>query len=153
MLKGLKVIQRYNIAGLLPDKGGLHTQLLVQKLREKLLMDADEVTELGMTTGVIDNECGNPVQNIGTESEPEYYCLVCDKIVEDVKGSPGQTVWDDAKDLGLDLDLKKAERSLFVQVFSDLDEKEEITPQHIAIWNLMADAYPSSFRRDEEDDE
>ena len=153
MLKCLKVIQRYNIAGLLPDKGGLHTQLLVQKLREKLLMDADEVTELGMTTGVIHEECGNPVQNTGTESEPEYYCLVCDKKVEDVKGSPGKTVWDDAKDLGLDLDLKKAERSLFVQVFSDLDEKEEITPQHIAIWNLMADAYPSSFRRDEEDDE
>ena len=153
MLKGLKVLDRYNLAGMLPEKGGLHTQLIVQKMKEKLLIDADEMEALGMVTGFIHEECGNPVENRGTEDKPEYYCLVCDKIVEDTKGLPNQTIWSQEADVGKDIDLKKAERGIFVNVFASLDKNEEVTPQHVAVWNMLAEAYPSAFNRDEDEDE
>jgi len=153
MLKGLKVLDRWNLVSLLPEKGGLHTQLIVQKLREKLLMDADEVEELGLTTGVIHEECGNPVQNIGSESEPKYHCLVCDKVITDTKGSPGQTIWNAAKDVGVDIELKKAERGIFIEVFAELDKGGEVTPQHVAVWNLLEKGYPKAFTPPDNDDE
>jgi len=153
MLKGLTVVDRYNLAGMLPEKGGLHTQLIVQKMKEKLLIDADEMEELGMVTGVIHEECGNPVETRGTEDEPEYYCLVCNKVVEDTKGLPGRTIWNQAADVGKDIDLKKAERGIFIEAFASLDKKEEITPEHIAVWNLLSKAYPAAFNRDEDEDD
>ena len=131
----------------------MHTQLIVQKLREKLLIDASEMDALGMITGVIHEECGSPVENRGTAEKPSYYCLVCDKIVEDTKGMADRTIWNQAADVGVDIDLKKAERSIFVQVFTSLDKDEEVTPQHVAVWNLLAEAYPAAFNRDEDEDE
>ena len=65
----MNVLQRWNLVSVLPEKGGLHTQLIVQKLREKLLIDSDEMEALGMITGIIHEECGSPVENRGTEDE------------------------------------------------------------------------------------
>ena len=153
MLHDLKVLDRWNLISLLPDKGGLHTQLIVQKLREKLMVDSEEMERLNMTTGVIHEACGNPVENRGDDDNPEYYCLVCDRVVEDVKGQPGRTIWNQAADVGKEIDLKKAERGIFIEVFTELDKQGEITPQHVAIWTMLAEAYPKSFTPPSEDDD
>jgi len=153
MLKGLKVLDRWNLVSLLPDKGNLHTQLIVDNLRKKLLIDADEMEALGMVTGIIHEECGNPVENKGTENEPEYYCLVCDRVVDDTKGMENRTLWNQAADVGVDIELRKAERSIYVQVFAKLDKDEDITPQHVAVWNLLTEGYPKAFTAPDEDDE
>jgi len=153
MLKELHVLDRWNLVSLLPEKGGLHTQLIVQKLREKLLINADEMEALNMITGIVHEECGSPVENRGTAEEPEYYCLVCDKIVEDTKGMADRTIWNQAADVGVDIELKKAERGIFIEVFASLDKGEEVTPQHVAVWNLLAKGYPKAFTPPDDDDE
>ena len=153
MLKGMKVIDRYNLASMLPEKGGLHTQLIVQKLREKLLMNADEVEALGMTTGVVHIECGNPVQNKGTEEDPKYYCLMCNDFVEDVRGKPGHTIWNQDADVGVDIELKKAERGVLIQAFAELDKEEDVSAAHAVLWNMLAAGYPKAFTPPEDDEE
>ena len=149
----MNVLQRWNLVSVLPEKGGLHTQLIVQKLREKLLISADEMESLEMITGIIHEECGSPVENRGTEDEPSYYCIVCNKIVENVKGQKDRTIWNQAADVGVDVDLKKAERGILIEVFNKLDKDGDITPQHVAIWSMLAEAYPKAFNAPDDDDE
>jgi len=157
MLKGLRVLDRWNLVSLLPERGNLHTQLIIDNLRRKLLIDADEMEALGMVTGVIHEECGNPVEIRGDDDNQEYYCLVCDKVVENTKGLPNRTIWNQVADVGVDVELKKAERGIYVNVFAGLDKNEEVTPQHVSVWNLLAESYPKAFTapddEDEEDDE
>jgi len=153
MMKNLKVLDRWNLVSLLPEKGGLHTQLIVDNLRRKLLIDADEMEALGMVTGVVHEECGSPVENRGDEENPEYYCLVCNKIITDTKGMPNRTIWNQAADAGVDIELKKAERGIYIEVFAGLDKNEEITPQHIAVWKLLSESYPKAFPEPDDDED
>jgi len=149
----MNVIQRWNMVSILPEKGGLHTQLIVQRLREKLLVSAEEMEELQMVTGVIHEECGSPVENRGDEDNPEYYCLVCNRVVTDTKGLADRTIWNQAADTGKIVDLKKAERGILIEVFNKLDKDDEITPQHVAVWTMLSEAYPKAFTAPDDEDE
>ena len=148
----LHVLERWNLVSLLPEKGNLHTQLIVDNLRKKLLVSAEEMEELQMFTGVVHEECGSPVDNRGTEDEPEYFCLVCDRIVTDTKGLADRTIWSQEADVGKEVELKKAERGIFIEMFTQLDKADEVTPQHIAVWNMLAEAYPKAFTAPDEDE-
>lgn len=149
----LKVMERWNLVTLLPEKANLATSLIVDDLRRKLLVDADEMEELGMTTGVVCAECDSPVENRGTPEEPHYYCIICDKFVEDTKGLADRTIWSQAADVGKEVELNKAERSIFIAAFNKLDEADAIEPQHVAAWKMLAEAYPKAFRKPVEDDD
>jgi len=153
MLVGMKVLDRWNLVSLLPEKGNLATQLIVDNLRTKLLIDASEMESLGMVTGVVHEECGNPVDNRGDEDNPEYFCVVCNEIVTDTKGMANRTLWNQAADIGVDIDLKKAERGIFIEAFASLDKGEEVTPQHVAVWKILSEGYPKAFAAPDEDED
>ena len=38
-------------------------------------------------------------------------------------------------------------------MFNKLDKDDEITPQHVAVWSMLAEAYPKAFNAPDEDDE
>jgi len=149
----MKVLDRWALVTLLPEKGNLHTQLIVDDLRKKLLVSAEEMEELQMVTGVVCGECGSPVENRGTPEKPEHYCLVCDKIVENVKGMADRTIWSQEADKGREIELRKAERGILIEVFNKLDKDDEITPQHVAVWSMLAEAYPKAFNAPDEDED
>ena len=147
----MKVLDRWALVTLLPEKGNLHTQLIVDDLRKKLLMDADEQEALNMITGVVCNKCNAPVENRGEEDAPHYYCLVCDEFVDDTRGLENRTIWSQEADIGKEIKFNKAERGIFIQVFTSLDKDDAIEPQHVAIWKMLEKEYPSSFRNPESD--
>jgi len=152
----MKVLDRWALVTLLPEKGNLATQLIVDDLRKKLLMNAEEQEELQMTTGVVCNKCNAPVENRGDAENPSYYCLVCDEFVDDTRGLENRTVWSQEADEGKEIKFNKAERSIFIQVFTSLDKNDAIEPQHVAIWKMLAAEYPKSFtppNGDDDDDE
>ena len=149
----LKVMDRWLLVNLLPEKANLATSLIVDDLRRKLLLSAEEQEELGMVIGVVCGECGSPVENRGTEEDPEYYCVVCGDFVDNTKGVEGRTVWNTAADIGKDVEFNKAERGIFIQAFSALDKNDAVEPQHVALWKMLSAAYPESFTRPESEDD
>jgi len=149
----MKVMDRWSMVSILPEKGGLHTQLIVDNLRKKLLVDADEMAALNMKTGVVCNKCNSPVENRGDEANPEYYCLVCNDVVTDISGLENRTIWSQEADVGKEIELKKAERGIFIEVFNKLDKEGEVTPQHVAVWNMLAESYPKAFTAPDDEDE
>lgn len=152
----LHVLERWSLVTLLPEKANLATSLIIDDLRKKLLVSAEEMEDLGMTTGVVCAECDSPVEDRGTPEEPHYYCIICDKFVDNTKGIADRTIWSQAADVGKTVELNKAERGIFISAFSALDKNDAIEPQHVAVWKMLAEAYPKAFNKpveDEDDDE
>jgi len=139
----LRVMERWVGLQLLPPEGNLATMLIVNKLRKKLGISEEEMEELHMITGVICDKCGNPVENRGTEAKPEYYCLVCNDFV-DTKGVPNQTIWNQAADIGKDIEFTKAERGIFIAAIGKADTDKAITPAQAAFWEQFIEAYPGA---------
>ena len=149
----MKVLDRWALVTLLPEKGNLQTQLIVDDLKRKLLMSAEEQEELNMITGIVHEKCGSPVENRGAEEDPEYYCLVCDSVVTDTKGMANRTLWSQAADVGKEIELNKAERGILIQAFTTLDKNDAIEQQHVATWKMLAEAYPKSFTKPDDDED
>jgi len=137
----------------MPEKGNLQTQLIVDDLKRKLLMSAEEQEELNMVTGVVCNKCNAPVENRGDEENPNYFCLVCNEFVDDTRGLENRTIWSQEMDKGKEIELNKAERGILIQAFATLDKNDAVEPQHIATWKMLSEAYPKSFNKPVDDDD
>jgi len=152
----MKVMDRWSLVSLLPGKGDLAEGFLVDKMKEKLLINAEEMEELQMVTGVVCDECGSPVENRGSEEEPKYFCITCGDFIENTNGYPNRTIWSQAADVGKEINFRKSELRIFVTVFNKLDDADAIEPQHIAAWKLLNGISPKTFPipgEDEEDEE
>jgi len=149
----MKVLDRWSLVMLLPEKGNLATQLIVDDLRKKLLMNAEEQEALQMVTGVVCNKCNSPVENRGDEETPSYYCLVCNEVVDDTRGLENRTLWSQDADIGKEIEFNKAERGIFIQAFTALDKNDAVEPQHVVIWKALAGAYPKSFTKPSGDED
>jgi len=149
----MKVLQRWNLVSLLPDKGDLATGFLIDNMRKKLLIDASEMEDLNMTTGVVCSECGSPVENRGSETEPKYFCITCGDFIEDTNGMPNRTIWSQDADVGKEVNFKKSELRIFVTAFNKLDEADAIEPQHVEAWKLLNEISPKMFPIPGDDDE
>lgn len=141
----LKVLQRWSLLQLLPEKGSLAESFLIDNVRRKLSVDAGEMDKLQMVTGVVCNKCGSPVDNRGSEKDPNYFCLACGDYVDDTKGLPNRTIWDAAADVGKDINFKKSELRLFVSAFNQLDEAGSVEPRHVEAWKLLSAEDPKMF--------
>ena len=152
----LKVLDRMNFVSMLPaDEGtGLTTGLVIRRLKEKLLLNSEEIEDLQMTTGVVCTECNSPVENRGTVEDPNYYCIVCGDFITETTGMENKTLWSAEADTGKQVELNKIERSVYISAFNKLDEAEGTKPVHVDVWMKLNEAYPKSFPMPEElDDE
>ena len=149
----LKIMERWGLLQVLPEKGNLATMNVVNGLRQKLGTTAKEQEDLEMTIGVVCNECGNPVEDRSKEGEePHYYCIVCDKFVDDTKGLPERTIWNSEKDVEKKIDFESAERGIIIAAFNKLDESEEATAQQAILWDRFKKEYPSKATEGKEND-
>jgi len=153
----MKVLERWSLVSLIPEKGDLASGFLADNMRKKLLIDASEMEELKMVTGVVCGECGSPVENRGSEEEPKYFCITCGDFIEDTDGLPNRTIWSQEADVGKEINFKKSELRIFVTTFNKLDESGDIEPRHIEAWKLLNGISPKMFPipgyDDEDDDE
>jgi len=148
----LKVMERWELLQILPEKGNLATMNIVNNLRQRLGTTAKEQEDLEMTIGVVCNECGNPVEDRAEEGEkPHYYCIVCDKFVDDTKGLPERTIWNSSKDTGKNIKFESAERGIIITAFNKLDKDENATPQQAILWDKFRKEYPSKATEGKED--
>ena len=143
----LRIMERWGYLQLLPEKGNLATMNVVNDLRKKLGTSAEEQEELGMVVGVICATCKNPVIELEDKDEkgrPLYKCNVCDAILtkDETLGEKDRTSWNQAKDIGKEIEFKPAERGIIIAAFNALDEKEAVTGQQAVLWTLFREAYP-----------
>ena len=144
----LKVLERWAYLQILPEKGNLATMTVVNSLRKKFGTSAAEQEELEMIVGVVCKTCGNPVIELDEKDKdgnPLYRCNVCDKELNKTEtlGEKDRTIWNQAKDVGKEINLGLAERGIIVSAFNALDEKEEVTPQLALLWGVFREAYPA----------
>jgi len=150
----LKVLERWAYLQILPEKGNLATMTVVNDLRKKFGMSAAEQEELEMIVGVVCKTCRNPVIELDkkdNDGNPLYRCNVCDKELSKAEtlGEKDRTIWNQAKDVCKEIDLKPAERGIIISAFNELDEKEEVTPQLALLWEVFREAYPEKDKQEE----
>ena len=149
----MKVLERWSLVSLLPEKGSLAESFLIDNARNKLLISAEEMDKLQMITGVVCEECGSPLENRGSDDDPKYFCIVCGDYVENTKGFPNRTIWSQSEDVGKEINFKKSELRLFVTAFNKLDEADAVEPQHVAAWKLLNEISPKMFPIPGDEDE
>ena len=148
----LKIMERWGFLQVLPEQGNLVTMRSITDLRMKLGTSSEEQAELEMTIGVVCNECENPVEDRAKEGEkPHYYCIICDKFVDDTKGLPERTIWNSDKDVEKKIEFNRAERRIVVKAFNSLDKKEEVTAVQALLWEKFRETYPEKNDKDDKD--